>query len=310
MLLVAVSAASFGAMPIFARYAYADGVSTVTLLAFRFVLASAIMVLILRVRGRTLPRGPRLVGLVLMGAVGYVGQSLCYFTALLHASASMVALLLYLYPALVALLAAAFLGERLTGPRIAALGLALVGTVLIVGIGGTGDPAGILLGIGAAVIYSVYIVSGTRLVPAGRATEASAVVMFSAAVVYAAAAGMSGVSLPATAGGWAALAAIALVSTVLAIITFFAGVERIGPTGASTLSTLEPVVTVGLAALFLGESLSPVQTAGGALILGAVLLLARQAGRAGRTGRAAAAAGTRQGRPAPRGDCGGRFLYL
>ena len=51
--------------------------------------------------------------------------------------------------------------------------------------------------------------------------------------------------------------------------------RRIGPTQASLLSTLEPVVTVALAALFLGENLPPVALAGGALILAAVVLLTR-----------------------------------
>ena len=69
--------------------------------------------------------------------------------------------------------------------------------------------------------------------------------------------------------------AIALVSTVLAISLFFAGLARVGPTRAATLSTVEPVVTIALAALVLGERIAAVQLAGGALILGAVLLLAR-----------------------------------
>jgi drug/metabolite transporter (DMT)-like permease len=283
---ILVSAASFGAMPIFARYAYADGVSPVTLLAIRFSLAAAIMAVILRIRRRTLHTKTRLVGLVLMGAVGYVGQSLCYFTALQHASAGMVALLLYLYPALVALLAAAALGDRLTPVRLAALGLALAGSALVIGVGlpgaagwrGRADIAGILLGLGAAVIYSVYIIAGTRFVPHGSATEASTVIISSAAIVYIVAAAASGPQLPATAGGYLALAAIAIVSTVVAIVAFFAGLERVGPTTASTLSTLEPVVTVVLAAFFLGETLAPLQIGGGVLILAAVLLLARQSG--------------------------------
>jgi drug/metabolite transporter (DMT)-like permease len=281
---ILVSAASFGAMPIFARYAYADGVSPVTLLAVRFSLAAAIMTVILRIRRTKRHAKTRLVGLVLMGAVGYVGQSLCYFTALQHASAGMVALLLYLYPALVALLAAAALGDRLTPVRLAALGLALAGSALVIGVGlpgaagwrGRADIAGILLGLGAAVIYSVYIIAGTRFVPRGSATEASTVIISSAAIVYIVAAAASGPQLPATAGGYLALAAIAIVSTVVAIVAFFAGLERVGPTTASTLSTLEPVVTVALAAFFLGETLAPLQIAGGVLILAAVLLLARQ----------------------------------
>jgi len=78
---------------------------------------------------------------------------------------------------------------------------------------------------------------------------------------------MGGVS--ATGYGW--LAGIALVSTVGAIGLFFAGLERVGPTAASILSTLEPVVTVMLAFLVFGESLGPTQLAGGALVLLAVL---------------------------------------
>lgn len=62
-----------------------------------------------------------------------------------------------------------------------------------------------------------------------------------------------------------------MVSTVGAVALFFAGLERVGPTGTSILSTLEPVVTVMLAFLVFGESLGPVPLAGGALVLLAVL---------------------------------------
>jgi drug/metabolite transporter (DMT)-like permease len=67
--------------------------------------------------------------------------------------------------------------------------------------------------------------------------------------------------------------AIALVSTVAAILCFFAGLARVGPSAASILSTLEPLVTVGLAAAAFGESLGAVQLVGGALVLGAVLVM-------------------------------------
>ena len=82
---------------------------------------------------------------------------------------------------------------------------------------------------------------------------------------------------PATAGGWASMLAIALVSTVAAMLAFFA--ERLGAARTSMLSTLEPVVTVALAALF-GEALSPLQWAGGVAILAAVLALVRAGGAA------------------------------
>ena len=72
-----------------------------------------------------------------------------------------------------------------------------------------------------------------------------------------------------------AIFAIALISTVLAFVTFFAGLKRIGPTTASTISTFEPIVAVVLAAIVLGETISPLQAVGGLFILAAVIILAR-----------------------------------
>ncbi|MHA7187956.1 EamA family transporter, partial [Burkholderia pseudomallei] len=80
---------------------------------------------------------------------------------------------------------------------------------------------------------------------------------------------------PRAAAGWAALVAIALVSTVAAMLAFFAGLARLGAARTSMLSTLEPVVTVALAAELFGETLTPLQWAGGVAILAAVLWLVR-----------------------------------
>jgi len=82
--------------------------------------------------------------------------------------------------------------------------------------------------------------------------------------------------LPASAPGWAAVAAIALASTVVAILAFFAGLKRVGPAVASIVSTLEPVVTVALAWIVLGETLSPIQLLGGTRVLAAKITLARK----------------------------------
>jgi len=81
--------------------------------------------------------------------------------------------------------------------------------------------------------------------------------------------------LPASNTGWINILGIVLVATVIPVVTFLAGLERIGPTNASTLSTLEPVVTVLLAAWIFDERLKPVVMLGGGLILVAVILLTR-----------------------------------
>ncbi|QBD77318.1 hypothetical protein EPA93_15495 [Ktedonosporobacter rubrisoli] len=72
-LLTGIPAISFGTLPIFARLAYAAGATPTTVLLLRFALAALIMVGVMRVRSIPFPRGPALLGLVLMGGVGYVG---------------------------------------------------------------------------------------------------------------------------------------------------------------------------------------------------------------------------------------------
>jgi drug/metabolite transporter (DMT)-like permease len=96
--------------------------------------------------------------------------------------------------------------------------------------------------------------------------------MISAAIVYSGIVSVQGPAFPVTPLGWAAIVAIALISTVLAIVAFFSGLERIGPSRASTISTFEPVVSVVLAALVLGESFNVLQVVGGCLILVAALI--------------------------------------
>ena len=281
---VVASAVAFGAMAILARIAFASGVDTATLLALRFAIAAVVMLAVAVVRKIALPSGGTLAVVVLLGTVGYGGQAFSFFTALTLAPAGLVALLLYLHPALVALLAAVFLHERLTAVKLVALALALTGTVLTIAPAlassngaprGTGVLIGIVFAMAAAIFYSLYIVVGAWIGRRVAAFQVSTVVIASAAALFVAASLIRGPQWPQTSAGWLAVLAIALLSTVAAVTLYFAGLRRIGPTRASTLSTLEPLVTVTLAALVLGESIAPVQMAGGALILTAVVLLAR-----------------------------------
>lgn len=275
---IAASALSFGVMPIFARAAYADGVDARTLLLLRFSIAGALLWGLVALRRAAVPRGRALWTLAAMGGVGYAGQSFSYFTALTLASAGLVALLLYLYPALVALIARVALHHPLSRLQLFAIGMSLVGSVLTIGRAGDGSPLGVMFAILAAVIYSVYITVGSRLPPTSAAGS-SAIVTTSAGVTFAAAAVVGGVHLPATAAGWAGVLGVATVGTVLGIGFFLAGLERIGAVKASIYSTLEPAFTLLLAAVFLGERVTPLRVGGGALILAAVVLLARAEAR-------------------------------
>ena len=271
-ILVAISAAAFGTLAIIGRYAYANGIDTSTLLFLRFTFSTLLMGGLLVLRGESLPRGKTLALLVGMGAIGYVGQSFSFLSAIKYASAGLVALLLYLYPIFVAVLSFIFLKSKITRFKILALGLATFGAMLTANPQG-GEWKGILLALSAAVIYSVYIVVGAGVMQKVSAIQSSTVIFASACIVYGVLTAIKVPHWPVNRSGWLAIAEITLIATVIPVATFLAGLKRIGPTNASMISTLEPVVTVLLAALLYGETLRPVTLLGGALILIAVLLL-------------------------------------
>ena len=127
----------------------------------------------------------------------------------------------------------------------------------------------------AALVYTAYILTGDRVLSGIAPLSLTALVCCGAATTYAVASVLRGgpTSLDAGPAAWGWLVTLALVSTVGAIIFFFAGLARVGPSVASILSILEPVVTVGLAAAVFCESLSVGQLMGGVLVLGAVVVV-------------------------------------
>jgi drug/metabolite transporter (DMT)-like permease len=268
-------------MAIFGKLSYEEGVSLGTLLPVRFALAAAVFWVIILAGGgarevRGLSRRDVAAGLGL-GACGYAIQAGCYFAALERIDASLLSLLLYTFPAIVAVAAVALGREKMDGRRLTALSLALGGVLLVVAGAGAGviDKLGAGLALAAAVVYSAYILVSDGIVERVRPLVLSALVCTGAAVPLTIGSMLTGTlrAGEVTAAGWGWVACLALVSTVAAISFFFAGLERVGPTTASILATVEPLVTVLLAFLVFGEVLTALQVAGGILVLAAVLLL-------------------------------------
>jgi drug/metabolite transporter (DMT)-like permease len=278
-LLCLSSAAAFGAMGIFGKLAYEEGATVGTLLAARFVLAAALLWLFVTSSGgarhvRALPG--RDVGIALaLGAVAYSAQAGGYFAALQRLDASLLSLLVYTFPTIVTVTAIALGRERANRRTAVALALASSGLVLVLAgaAGGALDPIGAGLGLAAAVIYSAYILASEGVVARIGPVALSTLVCTGAATTLTLAGLASGDLDPGSvsAAGFGWLAGLAVVSTVGAVGLFFAGLQRVGPTAASILSSLEPVVTVALAFVMFGESLGAVPLAGGALVLAAVL---------------------------------------
>jgi drug/metabolite transporter (DMT)-like permease len=272
--LVLISAVAFGAMPIFARFAYAAGSDPISLLFFRFLIGALCMVALLLIKGASFPRGRVLMILVLMGMLGYAGQSFCYFTALTLIPAGLVAILLYLYPIMVMILSVLFFKEKVSAGKLLALILALSGTVLVIGVQIGGSPVGIAWGLGAAMIYSLYIVTGATVLRGTEPLTASMVIMAGAAFSLALMTFVQGIHLPRTASGWIWVICIGVLCTAIAISLFFGGMKVIGAVDASLVSTFEPVTTVVLAFALLEEGIGAFQLVGMGLILSAATLLA------------------------------------
>jgi drug/metabolite transporter (DMT)-like permease len=284
ILICLAAGAAAGAMAAFGKLAYDEGVTVGTLLAVRFALAAVLFWLLLAARGRlgevrAMERRDVAIALAL-GFVGYAAQAGCYFGSLGRIDASLLSLVLYTFPAIVAVGAVLLGRERLTRRKLQALTLSSGGLVLVVAGAGIGsvDALGVALAFGAALVYSTYILVSDGVSRRVRPQVLAALVCTGAAVTLTVASALLGelrlsVVTPA---GWGWLVCLVVVSTVGAITLFFAGLARVGPTSASILSTVEPVITVALAMAIFGESLGAVQALGGLLVIAAVPVLARR----------------------------------
>jgi drug/metabolite transporter (DMT)-like permease len=280
-----LSAAGFGAMGIFGKLAYDAGVSTLTLLLVRFVFAGTLFGAMIAATPALVGRARRAGGRALsigvgLGAIGYATQAGLYFAALRRLDASLLALLLYTFPAWVTLAAFALGRERPTRRRLVSLGVSSGGLVVVLAgaAGGELDGLGVVLGLGASFAYTAYILIADRVGGAVPPLALSGLVVGGASATFLLIGLVTGgIDLGFEREGWLWLALIAAVSTALPITTFFAGMARVGPSTASILSTFEPVVTVVLAYLAFSERLGLVQLGGATLVLGAAALLAAPA---------------------------------
>lgn len=281
--LCALSAAGYSGLPILGKLAFAAGMSLAGVLCVRFAGASILIMgyLLLR-RRRALYPGRRAVLALLGLGLMYGVQATLYFSGLSRIPASLTSVLLYIYPALVTVLAWRVHRTRPRRVEWGAVALALCGVLLTVrpwaeadGAGGGGlDPLGAGLVVAAAACYSVYILISEIVVrPTGPLVSTGWITAGAAGffLVFGAATHSLTMQLPAF-GGWILLGMV-LFNTVLPVVAFLSGLIRVGPTVASLISTLEPVFSVLLAAAFLSERLGALDAVGGLMVLSAAVIV-------------------------------------
>lgn len=295
--LVIVSAAGFGSGTVLSKPIYAAGLDWLQLLAWRFAIGATLAwawLLVSPVRRSALRRLSRRQALLAIGlGVWYTGNAGTYYAGLETVPASLAGVLVYLYPAVVAVLSIRY-ATRLSGRRPwIALGIALAGVVLALGGIDLEVPppvSGLALILASPLIYAGWIILSARLAGersdhlahetvggahADDAAVATALMITATGTVFLLAAFVTGRPLgPAAIPGaaWPYLLAIGFASTFLAIQTFYAASRRIGAAQAALVSTVEPLIIVALAWLALHEGLSPVQLVGAGLVLLGVLI--------------------------------------
>lgn len=271
------AAIGYSSLPILAKLALAEGVRVLPMVAWRFLVAAAALCLLIALTGRQLPPRARWPSLLALGVL-YAINATAYLAALQWVSASLASLVFFTHPAVVIVLAAIFLGERLSRQRVLATVLAISGCGLIVGFDGQrAEPLGLLLILIAVAFVAIYILWGKTLlgnVPAHGAAAVS--LLATGAVASLAAAVLGGLALGGGARGAMLVGLMGVIATAVPVTLLLVGIRDIGAGQAAVFATVEPLLTLLLAALVLGERISLLQYAGGAVLLSAVLWLRLQ----------------------------------
>ena len=215
---------------------------------------------------------------VMVGIIGIAGSNFFYYFAIQKSTVATAITVQYTAPVWVLLYLVARGEQRATLKRIAAVMMALFGSMLVVGVGSsTGlklGNLGVLAALCAAFTYAFYNVGASGLVQRRPSWLVMLYAMLGSVLFWLV------VNPPWTIWAqhystkqWAFLAAFAMISMLLPFNLYFAGLKYLDPTRAIVTSCLEPVFAIVFAATFVSEKIGVLQVCGMALVLTATLLI-------------------------------------
>jgi drug/metabolite transporter (DMT)-like permease len=269
--LATVAAVSFAANTTLARVAYDGGSNVMTYLTVRTILAGAVVLVLL-----TLSRGPlRLPPRKRLAAFG-IGIVLALYSFGMMSSikfipVALAVLIFYTYPLLTTVYLWLTGGERPNWISGTSLIIAFVGLILALDIGGASfELRGVAFATLAALGITTVVILNSRLVGGGDSRPVTLHMMASAAIVYTAVTLALGEwSLPVGAPGWWSFVG-GPVFYAAAIISFFIAMSKLGPFRATLTMNLEPVSSMVLGFVLLGQVLTGWQLLGAGLVIAAV----------------------------------------
>ncbi len=280
----------FSLRPVIIKLAYAYVVDPVTLLALRmvfsmpFFLAAAVWARSGSAQ-RSLSRRD-LAAIVGLGLLSYYGASFLDFLGLQYITAGLGRLLQFIYPTVVVVLSALFLGKRATARDIVALIVTYFGLLLVFWHALGGEQRNLLLGAGlvfaSATCYAVYLVAGSEVIARVGSVRFTAYAMVAASVACIAQffvlRPLSALDLPLEVYGLAI--AMALASTVIPGFMVAEALRRIGANKVAIIGALGPVTAIVLGYLGLDEVMTPLQIIGsGFVLVGVVVISLKPAAR-------------------------------
>jgi drug/metabolite transporter (DMT)-like permease len=214
----------------------------------------------------------------LLGTLGVAASNYLYYLAIQRTNVATAIILQYTAPVWVLLYSVARGLHKPTLQRVAAVGLAVTGIALVIGIFGSGgfrlDTIGVMAALTAAFSFAFYNIGGHTILTRYDRWTVLLYVIFSAALFWIVvnppwkivAAHYSGEQ-------WSFLLVFSLISVLAPFSFYFAGLQHLEPTRAIVVSCLEPVFSIVIAALALGEVLRPLQTLGIVLVLVAIVVV-------------------------------------
>jgi drug/metabolite transporter (DMT)-like permease len=287
MLMVVASAIGFSGKAIIIKLAYRHGVDAVTLLTLRMVFSAPLFLLLAwwaaRAPGVQPLSTPDLRAIAILGFLGYYLSSYFDFLGLQYVTAALERLILFLNPTIVLLLSAAIFKRRITRHDLMAIGLCYAGIALVFGHDLSTQSSNVALGsfwvLLSAITYAIYLIGSGRLVGrVGSIRFACYAGLVSCAAViaqYLVVRDIAGIFSQPAPVYWLTLL-MAAVSTVLPIVLMSEGIRRIGASHASIISSVGPIATIFLGAIFLAEPITALQLIGAGLVMAGVLAISLQ----------------------------------
>lgn len=260
------------------------GVTSIEAAAFRQLIASILVGLVLLVKNRQAFRVTQrqLLPLILAGGVGSGIYNLVYFMAIDATSVSFAAALSYTAPAFVTIFSFFLFKEKLTGQKLISLLIMFIGCLFVTGVlregGALYPPRGILLALAGGLSYSLYSLFLKMAVSRGCSSEtASFYCLFFAFLMVAPFSGFWRVTAAFTVPGCSLLVlALGIFTAAIPSALYSWAMTRAESSKASMIASVDLVMATLLGVLLFNDPLSPAQFIGIALILGAVLLLSYQ----------------------------------